>query len=148
LGAEYKGSDVESIALGYIQGENLDILIARSKSLHENMIRIYTQQLYNAIGYLHAKNIIHRDIKSANIMVVGNYMVKIIDFGMAKRVSGAYNRQDDSTNSSVVGTLAYMVCALYIRTLTFILSIYKFTAMEFSPILLNKLSVCHLDVFN
>ena len=47
-------------------------------------------------------------VKSANIMIVGNYQLKLMDFGMAKQVNNAFALQDDS-NQSVVGTLAYMV---------------------------------------
>lgn len=42
-------------------------------------------------------------------MISGNYHAKLMDFGMAKRVTNAFTLQDDS-NQSVVGTLAYMVC--------------------------------------
>ena len=41
-------------------------------------------------------------------MIVGNYQLKLMDFGMAKQVNNAFALQDDS-NQSVVGTLAYMV---------------------------------------
>lgn len=60
LGSEFKGHLLESIVLEYVHGENLDLLVARSKALHENMIRIYTQQIFDAILYMHSKNVIHR----------------------------------------------------------------------------------------
>jgi serine/threonine protein kinase len=108
LGVENKGIELESIVLEYIQGENLDTLVARNQGLPESMIKIYTKQIFDGILHMHSRNILHRDIKSANIMIVGNYHVKIIDFGMAKRVTNAYTTQEDM-NTSVVGTLAYMV---------------------------------------
>lgn len=49
-----------SIIMEYIDGTNLDILIKRNKGMEENLIRIYTKQILNAISYIHSKNIIHR----------------------------------------------------------------------------------------
>lgn len=109
LGVENRNVEIDSIVLECLQGENLDGLVARNQGLAEPLIRLITKQIFNAIHFIHSKGIIHRDVKSANIMIVGNnYQVKLMDFGMGKRVANAFTLQDDS-NQSVVGTLAYMV---------------------------------------
>jgi serine/threonine protein kinase len=51
---------------------------------------------------------IKRDIKSSNIIIINYTFVKIIDFGMAKKVQSPNQLQTDS-NTTVVGTVAYMV---------------------------------------
>jgi serine/threonine protein kinase len=40
----------------------------------------------DGLGYIHSKNIIHRDIKLDNILLDGKGMVKIGDFGVSKQV--------------------------------------------------------------
>lgn len=58
--------------------------------------------LLSVLRYLHfEKNIVHRDLNPANIMVDSSYSIKICDFGLAKHF------KDDIANNSFVGTLIY-----------------------------------------
>ena len=50
------------------------------------MIRKYTEQLLLGLEYLHQNNIVHRDIKCANILVDNGGTVKLTDFGASKRL--------------------------------------------------------------
>ncbi|MFN0135638.1 MAG: serine/threonine-protein kinase [Phycisphaerae bacterium] len=62
-------------------------------------------KLCEAVAYAHQRGVIHRDLKPSNILVDERGDVKILDFGLAKRV----NREDELTLSDeVMGTLAYM----------------------------------------
>src|SRR5207244_4115051 len=65
----------------------------------------WVQQLAEALAYAHREGIIHRDIKSDNIMLDRNCVPQIMDFGLAKRLD------DDAamtTDGSILGTPAYM----------------------------------------
>jgi len=55
-----------------------------------------------AIGYLHSKGIMHRDLKLENILVDQNGYLKLIDYGLAKII------RDEETATSFCGTPEYL----------------------------------------
>src|SRR5262245_23278748 len=105
------------IAMEYIEGESLDKKIAgRPMRLPEQLdIAI---QIADALDEAHGRGIIHRDIKSSNIMINARRQVKVLDFGLAK-VSAPAGVADRTSNSElatrvrttpgiVMGTVNYM----------------------------------------
>nr|XP_018684068.1 PREDICTED: mitogen-activated protein kinase kinase kinase YODA-like isoform X2 [Musa acuminata subsp. malaccensis] len=58
-------------------------------AISESVVRNFTRHILNGLIYLHSKQIMHRDIKGANLLVDVNGVVKLADFGMAKHLSGA-----------------------------------------------------------
>jgi serine/threonine protein kinase len=58
-------------------------MVKKRKFLSEPEVRFYTVQIAGAIKYMHAKGIIHRDLKMGNIFLDENMNVKIGDFGLA-----------------------------------------------------------------
>ncbi|XP_059630823.1 mitogen-activated protein kinase kinase kinase 1-like [Cornus florida] len=54
--------------------------------LQDSQVSGYTRQILHGLKYLHERNVIHRDIKCANILVDANGSVKLADFGLAKAV--------------------------------------------------------------
>ena len=80
-------------------------------------VLMYGSQIAGALAHAHARGVIHRDLKSANVVVTSDGQAKVLDFGLAQRQ--VQNSDDDSetrTNiydsmlspGSVAGTLAYM----------------------------------------
>ena len=65
-------------------------------------MRFYAAQLVVAIGYLHMKGIVHRDLKLENILVDQEGYLKIIDYGLAKMLD------DGQETTSFCGTPEYL----------------------------------------
>lgn len=85
------------IVMEYVDGSNIkDIIHRQGKIDTENVIK-YSRQIGLALKEAHENKIIHRDIKSQNIMITKNNMVKVADFGIAKAVS--------SSTITAVGTI-------------------------------------------
>jgi tetratricopeptide (TPR) repeat protein/tRNA A-37 threonylcarbamoyl transferase component Bud32 len=91
------------ISMAYLEGTPLDEKL-RSGPLSLEEILNLAIQVGGALSEAHAKQVIHRDLKSANIMVTPRGEAKILDFGLAKRAGQADLTQQDTS----MGTVAYM----------------------------------------
>lgn len=100
------------IVMEYCEGETLSQRVRRRPIESAEFLAI-ARQIASGLAAAHDKGIIHRDIKSANIMVEPNGLVKILDFGLAKAIPRALTdpgleRTFESTTGHFFGTLHFL----------------------------------------
>ena len=95
------------IVMEYVDGQTLSkkaVGVDHRSAMNVNEAVTYAIQIGEALQEAHSKGVVHRDIKTDNIMVNTKNQVKVMDFGLAK-LKGSLKL---TKTSSTVGTLAYM----------------------------------------
>jgi eukaryotic-like serine/threonine-protein kinase len=106
---------VSYIAVEYIEGETLRDRMQRPLTLIETLT--IAIQITRALAAAHSSGVVHRDIKPENIMIRGDGLVKVVDFGLAKLTRTELFNAGPNSNSieatrtipgTVLGTVYYM----------------------------------------
>jgi serine/threonine protein kinase/photosystem II stability/assembly factor-like uncharacterized protein len=101
------------IVMELVEGKSLRAMSEGGGLPAESVLR-YGIQIASALARAHDKGVVHRDLKTANIVVTSDGLAKVLDFGLARRVGsgifdGATRSFETMQNaSSVSGTLPYM----------------------------------------
>lgn len=94
-----------------VEGETLEAQLAARTHPADNLphfLRVF-ERACQAVAYAHNKGVVHLDLKPLNVMVAPFGVVKVTDWGVAKRLSDPPAPADGGDDGSgVVGTLAYM----------------------------------------
>ncbi|KAI9468067.1 MAG: kinase-like domain-containing protein [Benjaminiella poitrasii] len=87
---QYLGSKTDdsyfSIFLEYVPGGSVAGLLSSYGAFQEPLVKSFVRQILKGLNYLHHKDIVHRDIKGANVLVDNKGGVKITDFGISKKI--------------------------------------------------------------
>lgn len=78
-----------SIFMEFVPGGSISSIINRFGPLPEMVFCKYTRQILQGVAYLHDNCVVHRDIKGNNVMLMPTGIIKLIDFGCAKRLAWA-----------------------------------------------------------
>ncbi|XP_013815143.2 mitogen-activated protein kinase kinase kinase 19 [Apteryx mantelli] len=101
--------NIVSIFMEFVPGGSISSIINRFGPLPETVLCKYTKQILQGVAYLHDNCVVHRDIKGNNVMLMPNGIVKLIDFGCAKRLAWAsLNGTHSEMLKSVHGTPYWM----------------------------------------
>ena len=98
-----KSGELAFIAMEYLEGRELKELIATRELSADRALDI-AAQVADALAYAHRRDVVHRDVKPANIMILTDGRVKITDFGIARMRSSDVR----SPAGVVVGSPRYL----------------------------------------
>ncbi|HQR66712.1 MAG TPA: protein kinase [Thermoanaerobaculia bacterium] len=102
------------VTMELVEGQTLADRLAKSPMPADEVLRL-AQQLADALAHAHEHGVVHRDFKSANVILTPEGRTKVLDFGLAKKLS--LKEAEDATTLSratlteagtVAGTPAYM----------------------------------------
>jgi serine/threonine-protein kinase len=101
------------IVMEFVSGKTL-AEVATVGALTSDKVLSFGLQIADALEHAHSHGVIHRDLKSANVMVGAGDRLKVLDFGLAKRLRAVDLNAPTATEASltehgaIVGTLQYM----------------------------------------
>jgi serine/threonine protein kinase len=104
---------VHFISMEFIDGQNLKDVIVRNGPLPVATMMQWIKPVVDALGYAHNKSMIHRDIKSANILISKEGRPVLTDFGIARVMEDAQATRSAEASpltrpGTILGTLQYM----------------------------------------
>jgi serine/threonine protein kinase len=108
-----EGGGRHYIVMELVEGKPLNSLIP-PEGLRPELVARYGAQIAAALAHAHERGIVHRDIKTANVVIAPAGQVKVLDFGLARPYGGREladaTRSDQSAAKAgaVVGTLPYI----------------------------------------
>ena len=101
-------------AMEFVEGVTLKARLASGRLTTDEALRI-GGEIAEALNFAHSRGIVHRDIKPANVMLAADGHVKVMDFGVAKRMVAPPGAEDVTAGAATAtlpgeptGTLAYM----------------------------------------
>jgi len=86
----------------FVPGETLEAIITRDAPLDVARALDYTCQIANAVDHAHKHGVLHRDLRPSNVLVTGNGMLKVADFGTSRFLEIAAH------GTTVIGSPPYM----------------------------------------
>ena len=100
------------IAMEYIRGNSIKDILGSGPMAPGEIVRIGIQ-IADALRYAHEQGIVHRDLKTANVMLTADGWAKILDFGLAKRLEGRGPAEDGATLDGITEAGVFMGTMFY-----------------------------------
>ncbi len=100
-----ESDDGDSIVMELVEGQSMTHLLDRGPLDVGQALRL-AQEIAEGLAEAHGKGIVHRDLKADNVMVTASGHIKILDFGLAKRLS--HHESHLTADGGIVGTVHAM----------------------------------------
>jgi eukaryotic-like serine/threonine-protein kinase len=91
------------LVMEFLKGEDLGSIISARRPISLEQKLNIVIQICNALGYAHPRGVVHRSIKPANTIVLQDFSVKIVDFGIAR-----IGNEEVTRPGQVTGSIQYM----------------------------------------
>ncbi len=106
----YSGEDkgLPFIAFEFIEGHNLRNLVEQRGPLPLPEAISYTIQIAEALSHAAERNVVHRDVKPSNVLVMADGRTKLIDLGLARVQRGEESGSDLTASGVTLGTFDYI----------------------------------------
>ena len=99
------------VVLEYVPGGSLKRLISKYGHLEESIVKTYIKQLLEGLKYLHSHEVIHRDLKCANVLVSSDGKIKLTDFGSSVKLTSC----DKELSKSIQGSPCFIAPEVLLR---------------------------------
>src|SRR5437868_6410983 len=99
--------DIFYYTMPYIEGESLRSALEKHGAMTVREVIRVMCDVVDALGYAHARGVVHRDIKPGNILRSGSHAL-VTDFGVAKALNAAMPSSGITSTGVAIGTPAYM----------------------------------------
>jgi eukaryotic-like serine/threonine-protein kinase len=93
------------LVMEYVEGDTLRAVMSAQERMEPEQAAAIGRQIATALAYAHERDLVHRDVKPANILISGDGVVKVADFGIAKAAQAG---RDLTQTGMVLGTAAYV----------------------------------------
>ncbi len=100
--------DTAYIFMEFVDGPTLESITSDRRAPSPSTLLALLKQVAAALDFAHSKGIVHRDIKPANIMIQGERIAKVTDFGIARINAQASVSQGTTIAGTLLGTPNYM----------------------------------------
>ena len=94
------------LAMEFIEGHTLSLEIT-SVGMAVDIVVRYGMQLADALSHAHERGIVHRDLKAANVIITPSGRLKVLDFGLSRRLVLAEHQRGNHAVRQIVGRPAF-----------------------------------------
>jgi eukaryotic-like serine/threonine-protein kinase len=114
-----KQENVFFIVMEFVPGQTLEAVLASGGALALGLALDYTCQICNAVDHAHRHGVLHRDLRPSNVLVTGNGLLKVADFGTSRFLEIAAH------GTTVIGSPPYMAPEQFMGKAVFASDIYS-----------------------
>jgi serine/threonine-protein kinase len=100
-----EGPERHFIVMEFCGGGTLASVLEKEGHLAPERVASIGATICEALSYAHRNEVVHRDVKPANVLIAADGTLKVADFGIAK---AAFVARDVTTTGSILGTVAYL----------------------------------------